>query len=408
MTAMQDHAALGDLVVVDLSQNLWSGVAGAFLADFGAQVVHVAEAEARFDWETSLVEESEWDYLADLAQRNKRSLRVRLDDPQGAELANRLIARADILLIDWPRARVQAMGWDPETLCGAHPSLIYARCTPFGPRGPERDAPDFDALAAARSGVMPTLPQPGQPPVLPEAGGMFTSLMLGLGIMMAVHHRSETGEGQVVDASLFGANMYGASLELQAYLAMKGDNFLGPVSREDVGNPMSAALYKTRDERWVTLTMPDTDRWWAEFSKIMGIDVDDPLFDDHSKRTDLHRVEFRERIEAVLKSRDAAEWRALFHAKGLSADLVEKFDYPASDPVARQSRYIVERDDPRRGKVTSVGFPLYMTETPAQLARPAPAAGADSDQVLLDFLDIGRDEIDALRARGTLGECDST
>jgi len=404
MSVMQMHAALDDLLVVDFSRGLWSGVAGAFLGDFGARVIHIAEAGERFEWEESLVEGSEWDYLADLAQRNKQSLRVRFDDAQGKPLADRLIARADILLTDWPLARNQAMGWDPETLCRSHPSLIYARCTPFGPLGLERDAPAIDTLAAARSGVMPTLPQPGQPPVIPEMGGMFTSLMLGLGIMTAVHHRAESGEGQVVDASLFGANMYGASLELQAYLAIQGDGFLGPVSREDVGNPMSAALYMTRDERWVTLTMPDTDRWWAAFSEIMGIDADDPLFDDHEKRTDLHRREFRQRIEAVFKTRNADEWRALFHAKSLSADLVEEFDYPANDPSALESRYIMEREDPRHGVVASVGFPLYMTETPAQLRKPAPAPGADSGQVLREVLGLREDEVEALRAQGTLGE----
>ena len=404
MSSMQSTAALDDLLVIDLSRDLWSGVTGAFLADFGAQVVHVAESGARFDWETSLAEESESDYLADLALRNKRSLRVRLEDPQGAQLVHGLISRADVLLIDWPREHAQAMALDPETLREAHPSLIYARCTPFGPRGPDRDTPASDALAAARSGVMPTLPQPGQPPVLPESGGMFAAMMLALGIMLAVHQRAESGQGQIVDASLFGANMYGASLELQAYLAMQGDNFLGPVALEAVGNPMSAALYKTRDQRWVTLTMPDTDRWWEAFSEIVGVEADDPRFDDHAKRTDLHRAEFRERLESAFQTRDAAEWRRLFEAKGLSADLVETFDYPANDPIARQSRYILERDDPQRGKVKSVGFPLSMSDSPAHLANPAPEAGADSRRVLLEVLGLGEGEVDALRAAGILGE----
>ena len=61
---------------------------------------------------------------------------------------------------------------------------------------------------------------------------MYTSVMLALGTMFAVHHRGETGEGQVVDASLFAGNMYGASLDLQAFLAIgSGDRLLNPISR---------------------------------------------------------------------------------------------------------------------------------------------------------------------------------
>ena len=123
--------------------------------------------------------------------------------------------------------------------------------------------------------------------------------------MIALHHRGETGEGQVVDASLFAGNMYGAALQLDAYLAMRDDRLSVPVARLDAGNPMSGAglAYPTSDGRWITLTMPDSDRWWPSFSEVMGLDENDPRFDSHDKRCGEGRVEMMAILdESVLQA----------------------------------------------------------------------------------------------------------
>ncbi len=157
-----------------------------------------------------------------------------------------------------------------------NPGLIYARGSGFGPEGPDRDLPALDELAAARTGMMPILPQPGQPPVYPGHGQMYTAVMLAFGVLTALHHRRQTGEGQQVDTSLLAGNMYGASLDLQAFLAIGGERFLQPISRLDAGNPMSGTMYMSADGLWVTLTMPDTDRWWPAFAPLVDLDVADP------------------------------------------------------------------------------------------------------------------------------------
>ena len=215
------NAALDDLRVIDLSRSFWSSLAGTMLADFGADVIQVQEPGKDHTWAAELVPEADWDYLAELALRNKRALAVRMDEPAGRDLVDRLIDQADVVLVDWPLAELAALGWEAERLRADRPGLIVARGTGFGPEGPDRDLPADDILAAARTGVMPTLPQPGRPPVFPESGPMYTAIMLAFGVMAAVHHRSATGRGQIVDASLLSGNMYGASLDLQAYLAVR-------------------------------------------------------------------------------------------------------------------------------------------------------------------------------------------
>jgi len=249
---------------------------------------------------------------------------------------------------------------------------------------------------------MPILPQPGLPPVFPGHGQMYTAVMLGFGILTALHHRAQTGEGQEVDTSLLAGNMYGASLDLQAYLAIGGERMLQPISRLDAGNPMSGTMYMSADGPWVTLTMPDTDRWWPIFAPLVDLQVTDRRFDTHDKRCGAHRLEMMQVLEAAFRRKPAAHWRAMFQEHQLSADIIESYEFPAADPQVYRNRYLVEIDDPSCGKQTSLGFPIFMSETPARLSRTAPARGQHGAEILHDLLGLSEDAITALRDAGTI------
>jgi formyl-CoA transferase len=174
------------------------------------------------------------------------------------------------------------------------------------------------------------------------------------------------------------------------------------MAQVDRGNPMSGTLFMTSDERWVTLTMPDTDRWWPDFAPLVGIAVDDPRFDDHAKRTEQHRRELMDAIESAIRLRSAAEWRADFEEKGLSADVIEEFDYPAEDIEARRNRYVLSLEDSSRGPFKTLGFPIHMSGTPARLDRRAPTRGQHTARILHDLLGLSEREIDALEMEGTI------
>jgi crotonobetainyl-CoA:carnitine CoA-transferase CaiB-like acyl-CoA transferase len=231
---------------------------------------------------------------------------------------------------------------------------------------------------------------------------MYTAVMLALGVVMALHHRAESGEGQEVDVSLFAGNIYGASLDVQAFLAMGGERFLHPVPRLDAGNPMSGVLYPSQDGRWVCLTMPDTDRWWPGLAEIVGLDVDDPRFDSHEKRCGENRLELIRVLDAAFQRQPAAHWRTELDARQLSADVIERFDYPANDPQAYRNRYVLELDHASLGRVKTLGFPIFMSESPARLDRMAPALGQHSAEVLHDLLGYSEDRIGELEAGGII------
>jgi crotonobetainyl-CoA:carnitine CoA-transferase CaiB-like acyl-CoA transferase len=359
-------SALNDITVIDHTTSFWASLGTALLADFGAGVSRIVpNGPPGVPHGTPGIPNSLSVHESALAHRNKREISPEND----AELL-RMTASADVFATDLPFPELESRGLAHETLAAKHPSLIYAYGSGFGPEGPDRDLPALDELAAARTGMMPILPQPGEPPVYPGSGQMYSAVMLALGVMLALHHREGTGEGQRVDVSLLAGNMYGASLDIQAYLAIGGDRFLHPVSRLDAGNPMSGPSYPASDGRWVTLTMPDTDRYWPRFAQIVGLDPADPRFDTHDKRCEANRLELIAHLDAAFRKQPSTHWKTQILELGLSADVIEEYDYPANDPEARANRYVI---DVNGGD--SIGFPIHMSETPAEL-RPETEAVA--------------------------------
>ncbi len=389
---------LDDVTVLDLTRQFCTALSAAFLGDFGARVIRLDLLPA-----PPAGTSGRWNHEADLIHRNKLSVAINPSSPRGRGVLAALLAKADVIVTDWQRNELAAIGLDYASASQVRPDIVFARLSGFGPAGPDQDLPAIDELAAARTGAMPMLPQPGQPPVYTGAGAMHATGQLAFGVVTALLHRMTSGEGQQVDVSLFGANMYGSALDMQAFLAIgHGDRLLNPISRLDVSNPMSGSVYMSADGRWVTLTMPDTDRWWPAFSGIVGIASDDARFDTHDKRTAVNRLALIGELEERFRAQSAHHWRRLFQEKQLSADIIEQFDYPANDPGACANRYILELDHPSFGKVRTLGFPIWVSDSPARLERLAPCVGQHTDQVLHELLGYSRQSIHELADAGVL------
>jgi crotonobetainyl-CoA:carnitine CoA-transferase CaiB-like acyl-CoA transferase len=397
--------ALDDITVLDLTRGFPAALSAAFLADFGGRVIRLERLPAAA--EPNGAAGHGWNHEADLIHRNKESIALNPQTAEGRKILAGLAGRVDVILTDWLLPELAALGLDYATISAANPRIVYGRLSGFGPQGPDSALPAIDELAAARTGMMPILQQPGMPPVYTGAGQMHAMVMLGFGIVTALIHRQATGEGQEVDTSLFAANMYGASLDIQAYLAIKPDDpqrhrMLNPISRLDVSNPISGALYPSSDGRWVTLTMPDTDRWWPLLAPAVGIDVNDERFNSHDKRCEQNRLLLITELEAGFKKMPGAHWRKVFAEQQMSADVIEQFDYPANDPQVAANRYIIELNHPSHGKVKSLGFPIFMSESPARLESLAPCVGQHTGKVLHELLGYSEDAIFQLTKCGAV------
>ncbi len=397
--------ALDGVVVIDLTSEFFASLAGALLGDFGASVVRVEDLSKTqpSDPNRDGMHPAEgWNSHDELAHRNKQNIALDLGGSAGQAIFTALVAKADVLLTDLPFKELDARGWDYDSLCKLKSDIILTRGSGFGPRGPDCDLPAIDELAASRTGLMSQLGEPGQPPVFTGVGQMHTAVMLAFGSMMALYHRDESGKGQIVDASLLGGNMYAASLDLQAYLAIKEDRLMEPISRLDLGNPMSGPSYPCSDGSWVSLAMPDTDRYWEAFAELVSLDIDDPRFNTHEKRTEDNRVVMMQVLDGLFAKQPGEFWKKGFDERKLPADVIEKYDYPADDPQAFINHYISKLEHPDHGEIKSLGFPIYMSETPAGMERMAPSTGQDSAEILRQMLEYSDAEIEELEAQGTI------
>ena len=142
--------ALEDVVVLDLTSQFWSSLSGAFLADFGATVIRVDLLPQALEKARAKVSDGEWDHDADLVHRNKRSIALNLKEEAGRKLMSELIAKADVLITDWMMADLEKANLDYASVCSLREDIIYGRASGFGPKGPDKDLPAIDELAAAR------------------------------------------------------------------------------------------------------------------------------------------------------------------------------------------------------------------------------------------------------------------
>jgi len=216
--------ALDGIRVIDLTVWFQGPVCAQHLADFGAEVIKVERPvhgdQARGVQSIKALPVGTWNQYFLVINRNKKSLALDLKRPAGREVLYRLVEKSDVFLSNLGMDTLSAwdLGW--EKLSSINPRLVYATNTGYGHRAATRK-PAFDMTVQALTGLMPRLGEPGEPPIYlgMGSGDAFGGLLSALGILVALHQRRATGRGQLVDASLYGAQLFLGAPSLQGFLA---------------------------------------------------------------------------------------------------------------------------------------------------------------------------------------------
>jgi crotonobetainyl-CoA:carnitine CoA-transferase CaiB-like acyl-CoA transferase len=397
--------------VVEVAQFVFVPVAGALLADWGAEVIKI-EHPVMGDGYRGLVTQGigkvtdginqSWE----LANRGKKSVGIDIKTPGGHELVLRLLETADVFLTNFLPSTLARLGLGVDDLRKVNPQLIYARGHGLGVRGPDADKGSYDATAFwARGGLGETLTPPGlEQPVAQRGafGDRNAAVQLAFGISGALFRRERTGEPSVVDVSLLATAMW--TLASDVISALQG-NFAsgmppGGVRRGEAPNPL-VSNYKTKDERFLSLVFLQPDRYWADLCRVVGHPdwAEDPRFVDSAARAE-HRRECSAMLDELFLSRTFVEWCELF------AD--ERFPWA---PFQRVPELIEDRQVAANGYLGEVaveggkGFRLptgavQFDELPASLSR-APEHGQDTEAVLLE-LGLSWDELAAHKEKGAI------
>ncbi len=393
---------LSGLRVIDATQALAGPICTMYLGDMGADVIKIEEkgkGDMTRGWAPPYVGDESAYFLS--TNRNKRSLALKLDTPEGSEILRKLVYGADIFINNFPRAdSLSKRQIDPESCWQHNPGLIHVSLTGFGRTGPYAERTGYDIIVQGMCGIMSITGEPeGVPvryavPIADLTGGIYAFT----GILSAVIRRYQTGKGQALDVSLLDAQLTWLSHVAGAYFAT-GE----PAKR--LGNQHATITpyqpYKARD-KWFNIAV-GSERLWQKFCKILGIEetvMIDERFATNPGRN-VNRPALNQILEPILATRDAAVWLAEFDAAGIPCGPIYDVGEALNDPQVLARGDIVETEHSTAGRVKSLAYPVHFSEEMVAYRRAAPTLGEHNQDILreLGYLD---GDIADLTARGVI------
>ncbi len=398
--------ALEGIRVLDLTVWFQGPVSAQYLADFGADVIKVERPQggdqARGVRSIKSLEIGDWNQYFLVINRNKKSIAIDLKKPEGQEIMYRLVEKSDVFLSNMAPALLEAWGLSYDKLKEINPKLIYATNTGYGRFGGV-SKPSFDMTVQALTGIMARLGEPGQPPIYlgMGSGDAFGGIMSAFGIMLALYQRNRSGEGQCLDASLYGAQLYLAAPLLQSFLAGNKGTALQQ-SRKQVENPLWN-LYPGSD-KWVYICEPNSDERFALLCKALAADelAGDKRFGSAELRTE-HNEALIAALDAVTSRSSHGDLMASLDAAGIVASPVNNLADVIKDEQAWQNNYFMKAycEEVKR-EVDVRGLPVALSKTPGQINTLGPQLGQDTEILMMDLLQYEWDEIEAFKAKGAI------
>lgn len=377
-----------DIKVLEVDSYMAAPSAAAILADMGADVVKIepiAGDPMRGLSRPLRVESSfaGYDLQFDVDNRGKRSAAIALDKPEGQALAQRLAQDADVFLCNLLAQRQRRFGLDPQTLFAIKPNLVHATLTGYGTTGPDAWRPGYDVTAFfGRSGLSDNTRE-GDDGVVPRAGTAqgdhTTGLALVAAILAALRLAERTGEGQVVETSLYETAVWTQASELSVTAIDKA-----PVrrrARHEALTPMTNR-YPCGDGKWVVLNMLDSGAW-QRLCRAIG--RDDWLADERlttGRDRYQHMPELVDGVDATLAAKSRDEWGAIFDEHGVIWGPVLGLHEVVDDPHANAIGLFPELEHADRGAYRTVNAPMRFKTTDVRPRGPAPKVGEHTAQTL--------------------------
>lgn len=387
---MTDDKMFAGVKVVELAQWVFVPVAGALLADWGADVIRIEHPDGdpyRALATQGIGSDSGGVNLSvALANRGKRSLAIDLKKQEGLEVLFQLLETADVFLTNLRPAALRRLGLDADQLREHLPGLVYARGHGFGMKGPDANQAGYDASAFfARGGMADILTPTDRDYPIQQRGAMGDrngGMALAFGISAALLKRHRTGEGSVVDVSLLATAMWMLSSDLLT--ALQGQPLPRGGDRAAVPNPLMNT-YRTSDGRCIQLVFLQSDRYWADFCRAFSREdlIDDPRFIDLAARR-AHCEECVAELDAEFNKRTFEECKSLLATIDAPWAPVQRVDELLDDPQVVANEYIgqVDLDDGTSYRLPAV--PVQFDGRGPTLRR-APELGEHTESILLEM-----------------------
>ena len=402
-TAQQQSGWAGPLQgirVIDLTRVLAGPFCTQSLGDLGAEVLKI-EPPDRGD-ETRHFPPfigGESHYFLGI-NRNKKSLVIDLQKPAGAGILHALVAKADILVENYRPGVMDRLGLGYDRLSGINPQLIYCAISGFGLTGPLRDKPSFDIVTQALSGALSINGERGHMPVklgIP-LGDMVGGVFGPMAILAALHERSQTGCGRLIDISLHDGliGMLGYFAQL-AFITGEDPPPMG----SSHPNIVPYGSFPAADGSIIIAVLSES--FWSKLCDALERPdlATDPRFATPTGRRD-HRDEVDAEIAAVTRTRTVAEWEARLQEYDVPHAPVLGVTAALRHPHAVAREMVVEAEHAAIGPMRLAGRPIKFPGSPQRPSTAPPTMGQHTAEVLRELLGYGDAEIEGLRRDGII------
>lgn len=402
VTETGSNLPLDDIRVIEIGQLLAGPFCGQLLGDFGAEIIKIEDpgrGDPMREWgrEKPYGKSLWWPVVA----RNKKSVTANLRDPRAQDLVRRLIADADVLLENFRPGTLERWGLSPDELWKINPRLIVTRVTGFGQTGPYAARAGYGSIGEAMGGIRYVTGDPDRPPARAgiSLGDSLAATFACLGTLVALHHRTRTGRGQVVDSAIYEAVLAMMESLLPEYQ-------VAGYQRERTGttlpNVSPSNVYPTADGEMV-LIAANQDTVFRRLVEVMGEPelADDPRYATHSARGE-SMEELDGRIARWSSTIPADELLERLHGGGVPAGRIFRARDMFADPHFAAREAIVRLTHPELGEFAMHNVVPKLSESPGAVRRVGPELGEHNEEIYHHLLGLSADDIASLHSAGVI------
>ena len=413
--------------VVDFTQIIAGPLSGRLLADMGAEVIKLEPPWGEpWRFQQKFLPSESRNFI--VYNRGKRSLPLDLSKPEAREVIRRLIRSTDVTLMNFRPDVAAKLGIDYDTFSEINPRLVYCEITAYGREGPDSDRPGYDMILQAMSGLMASEAkiQDGVPQQIFASALIDTTSGVNLAgcVCAALYAREKTGVGQRVETSLLGSSLTllgSRFLNVDSYDLETRNKALADIATKRAESAPYAdqleaspgsrrqrhhanvyyRIYMTQDRPIGVGCLSDPLR--KRLLVTLGLEdiAFEPDYDPNAPESIAYADNLTKQAEALFREKSSVEWFQILENNGIPTGPVRFVEELFDDPQIKANGLVSQSEHRDAGTVTMMGPPAKFMGTPAEAARPSPALGEHTAEILLE-LGFSSEDYDSWKSSGII------